>query len=265
MIGIVLFLIAYSARVAKAATDFNYFSGAIDYWNEPVKPIRPQTSTPVSRTIATPTSVPETKPDTKEEPFSWSKHLDPKNKEFFKEGDYTPPEPFLEVIRNPNDENIKNWFAYIDKKNELARRLQERFKEYLGKKSGIPPERKAEITATIQAKIEKVSNVNPEAKRYRFRLYFDSHCPHCQHMLQTMTELQRRGFYVDARQIDTDTKGLEGLTFPVERAKGYELTEKNIKSVPYLLVGDLKRRLIIPVAGYESVDGVLQKLSTEKE
>ena len=43
--------------------------------------------------------------------------------EFFKEGDYSPPEPFMELARNPTDENIRMWFQYLDKKNWVFKYL----------------------------------------------------------------------------------------------------------------------------------------------
>ena len=60
----------------------------------------------------------------KKKSFKWSNYLDPKNDEFFKEGSYTPPKPFMELARNPSDKNIGNWIAYNKKKNALNQRLQ---------------------------------------------------------------------------------------------------------------------------------------------
>ena len=62
--------------------------------------------------------------------FAWNKYLSPSNDEFFKEGDYTPPAPFMEIARNPSDENIENWFRYLETKNELLRNLQEKLTQY---------------------------------------------------------------------------------------------------------------------------------------
>ena len=239
----------WSFMATSGAAEFGYFSGVIDYWHEDTR----------STALPEPTPAPSDAVSTRKEHFAWHKYLDPKNPEFFREGDYTPPDPFMEIVRNPSDENLKNWFAYIGKKNELARNLEIRIQEFAAKKVGITAERKAELGA----KVREVARVDPGAKRYRFRLYFDSHCPHCRKMLETLSDLQRRGFFVEARQLDAAT--VRDLPFHVDRAQGHEVTERNIKSVPLLLVGDLTKKVIFRIEGYKTAAEVTQALQFGSE
>ncbi|MGK5087099.1 hypothetical protein WDW86_06040 [Bdellovibrionota bacterium FG-2] len=209
--------------------------------------------------------------------FNWNQYLDPKNKEFFKEGDYTPPEAFMEIVRNPTDENLKLWFAYNDKKNQLSDRLQARMKEYIEKYPGAklpgnlggPPSGQlgGQLENTgrsyLQAKANALPKAEPDAKRFRFRMYFDSHCPHCKKMFGTLTELQERGFMVEARQVDNDPRGLEGLSIPAVRATPDELREKSIQNVPLLLVGDLTNKTVYRIPGYQSVSSIFQTIASQ--
>src|SRR5579872_3611420 len=118
-----VFLILIFVPLIAKAEGLKYFDDKIDYWKDRPKE---QESQPAE-------------PQSEGEKFPWKTYMDPKNKEFFKEGDYTPPEPFMEVARNPSDENIKNWFDFMGKKNELAQRLQTKMKEYLTKNATATP------------------------------------------------------------------------------------------------------------------------------
>ena len=64
-------------------------------------------------------------------------YLNPKTtedlKEVFREGNHTPPEPLIEVAKNPTDENIKNWFELVKKKNQFIARLHKKMSDYLKK------------------------------------------------------------------------------------------------------------------------------------
>lgn len=215
-----LLFIYLTGNIAMA--DFQYFNKGLDYWGE--------SKATAKEVVAK---------EQKKEAFPWDKYLDPGNKEFFKEGDYVPPEPFLELIRNPSDYNIKMWFQYQDKKNELSSRLEAKMKDY----------------ATKQKKPEIKTGV--DTKNYVFRMYFDSKCPHCKKMFETLSDLRERGFFVEVRQIDS---GQVSIPFPVVRATKDELTQKDIKSVPLLLIGDLKRKVVYRLSGYQSTENVLSAI-----
>jgi len=229
------------------AGDFQYFEGGIDYWNDASKRVE-EIKKPI---------VPMTKSNaeiTDGSKFVWSKYLDPKNKEFFKEGEYAPPEPFMEIVRNPTDENLKMWFAYIDKKNELASRLDTRMKEFVGSHGLIPTEEKNILLARGSA-LPKMSEAT---KRFRFRMYFDSKCPHCKKMMGTLEDLQNRGFLVEARQVDGGEA--PAVLFPIVRANSKEMAEKEVQNVPLLLIGDLQKKVVYRLPGYQSTEAVINAL-----
>ena len=230
---------------------FYYFGTKIDYWNEKAeKKAAAPTNPPASEK-------PKEDNSNKNTEFPWKTYLDPKNKEFFKEGDYMPPEPFIEIVRNPTDENLKLWFAYIDKKNELAQRLQAKMKDYIDKNSVSLGDAGR---ASLNAKLASLPHTEPVAKRYRFRMYFDSHCPHCRKMFGTLQALQAKGFYVEAKQVDSDSHGLEGLGIPTSRATPNEIQQKDIQSVPVLLIGDLETKTVYRLTGYQSISDIFSAL-----
>ena len=241
------FLIVLGTQIQAYASEFQYFGSEIDYWHNKTGPSKKDELKP------TPTKPQATMQSNPEEKFSWNKYMDPKNKEFFKEGDYTPPEPFMETVRNPSDSNLKMWFAYLDKKNELTRKFQERMAEYLAKNG---PTIDASARNTLENKLAALHVTEPDSKRYRFRMYFDSHCPHCKKMFGTLQELQNRGFFVEAKQVDTGPLGQEGIGIPASRANPAELQEKDIQSVPVLLIGDLKQKSVYRLSGYQSLSNV---------
>jgi hypothetical protein len=130
----------------------------------------------------------EKKDEKKKASFKWDKYLDPKNDEFFKEGNYIPPKPFMELARNPSDENITNWIAYNNKKNTLNQRLQKRMKEYLAKNSLVSPE----VNQLLQQKSIRTKTAF-DPSRYKIRMFFDSNCPHCKRMFNTLLSLKEEG------------------------------------------------------------------------
>jgi hypothetical protein len=254
-----LFLLLSSLTVAHADTgtskDFQYFGGSIDYWHES----KPKTSSTQTSATAPKKKAPESVADAKE-PFQWGKFTDPKNKEFFQEGDYTPPEPFMEIMRHPTDDNLKMWFAYIEKKNELTNRLQSRLREYVAKNGFGMSEAGRNY---LMVKANTLTTARPNAKRIWFRFYFDSHCPHCHRMFGTLRELQSQGYYIEARQVDQDPRGLEGLPVSASRVTPAEVRAQKIESVPLLLIIDDEKKAIYRLTGYQSTDSIFQALPKE--
>ncbi len=252
-IAFIILAFVVGTATASRASDFQYFNKGIDYWNE-ARPATPPMVTPNSK----PTTQDRSPQDSRER-FDWSKFLDPKNKEFFKEGDYTPPEPFMELVRSPNDYNIKMWFAYVERKNELSSQLHKKMADYLARNPSLDPEAKQ----TIQTRMNVLPKSNDDYSRYRFRMYFDSHCPHCKRMFATLQELQNQGYFVEARQVDNDPRGLKDLPIPATKASPQEIKEKGIQSVPLLLVGDLKRKIMFKISGFQTVDSIFETISKE--
>lgn len=216
----------------------SYFSKEIDYWKD--KKTKEATTKKVE----------------KKEGFQWENYLDPKHDEFFKEGDYTPPKPFMELARDPSDQNIKNWFSVIEKKNELMRRLQNHLKAYIEKNGG---KIKAEEKAIIEEQMSSIEPSDEDIKRFRFRLYFDSQCPHCEKMMASMGEIKRRGYFVEIRQID-DKKAQFPIPFPLKRATKEELKAKKIEAWPVLFVADTSKKKLYRINGYHPSHSIMQTL-----
>lgn len=236
-------LICLQAAFCKSAQAMDYFDAPINYWNEQPK-VKTQTE------IIAPIKVGPEKSK-----FEWKKYLDPSNDEFFREGDYTPPKPFMEVARNPTNENLKNWFEYMQAKNELAARLQIRMQEYMQGKtvatSGPQP-----MTQT-----PKTQTVKVDSSRFKFRMYFDSHCPHCKRMFETLAQLQADGFSVEALQVDDGPLFNRPGSITIARAEPTDTKKHKIESVPHVIVADLKRQALLPaIKGYQSYEDVVDLL-----
>lgn len=236
---------------AALADDVSFFEGGIDYWSE----AKPLPAAPAQeKTAESPAERPA---------FDWRRAMDPRNDEFFREGDYVPPAPFMEVARNPSDENIQMWNAYIARKNELAARLQRRLQEYSAEHGEVVPVG-AGIAPPIPALEVKAAHVEIPAdpKRFQFRMYFDSECPHCQRMMGTLADLDGRGFVVEALQVDERPIRAQGLPFPVARASPEDVKRQGISSVPLLLVGDLSAKVVYKMTGYKSTSDIFSEIAT---
>ncbi|MBP6218550.1 MAG: hypothetical protein KA436_08190 [Oligoflexales bacterium] len=234
---------------------FDYFGGQINYWKEK------EIVKPIEKPIQEHKKIEKQKEVQQQETnkFDWSKYMDPKNKEFFKEGDYVPPEPLMELARNPSDENIKNWFVMIDTKNKLMSELQKRMGEFSARASPPLAKEEKDILERQQASITP-SNV--DFKRFRFRLYFESSCPHCKNMLKTLKDLENMGYYAEVRQIDNKKPDFP-VPFPISQVSKNELKEKQINSWPVLFVADTSKQLIYRINGYFSTEEVLKTLSSK--
>jgi hypothetical protein len=124
---------------------------------------------------------------------------------------------------------------------------------YLATNAVAPP-----VQETVRQRLSALPSASDDQKRFRFRLYFDSTCPHCKQMFGTMVELQRRGFLVEARQIDRGP--VQGIPLASTPASPEEVKKQHIQSVPFLLIGDLKTQTVYTLTGYQSVDSVFQAL-----
>ncbi|MBK9324276.1 MAG: conjugal transfer protein TraF [Bdellovibrionaceae bacterium] len=240
----ILFLLLSSFAQAEK---LEYFDSKIDFWGDK------QSSKDAPKKEPSPTE----KQDSK---FPWKTFLDPKNKEFFKEGDYMPPEPFMEVARNPTDDNIKQWFELMKKKNELQTKLQERMAEYMAKNGELKTTPNV-ATAAPAAPKAKEQNVALDPSRFRLRMYFESTCPHCRRMFQVLKRLQDGGFQVEALQVDSGPVQDAEKIVPISRADPNDLKKHGIKGVPFLLIADTKRKALLPaIEGYHDFEDILRLL-----
>ena len=248
-------------------SDVQYFKDPeIDFWKTTDSK---QKANPATTQSEKKTAGAAQKPAPPKSQFQWNKYMNPTNDEFFKEGDYTPPAPFMEIARNPSDENIENWFKYLETKNELLRNLQQHLNDYAGKHTQVgiasysptvPKIVDEEITLKAKTRLEPESPIKLDSKNYRMRLYFDSHCPHCQHMLGTVAALMKMGYWVELKQVDKDTSIRSKIPFSVSDATPEELKKYQIESVPVLLVGDLKHGTFSKIQGYHEAREVLAVL-----
>jgi hypothetical protein len=241
----------------------DYFDSQIDYWNE-----NQTTKSPI---IIEPKGKDENKDSVNSKTtFPWKQYMDPKNKEFFKEGDYTPPEPFMEVARSPTDENIKNWFEFMHQKNLIAARLNDRIQEYMKNNSDKTSIAKNNIESlptkvniknpSIPQKPSAAVNIDPE--RFRLRMYFDSNCPHCRKMFGVLSKLQERGLKIEALQVDSGQVPSDEMIVPILKANPMELKKHGIKGVPFLLIADTKRQALLPpIEGYHEYEEVIALLN----
>lgn len=224
---------------------FDYFGNSIDYW-------KPDSPTQMSKPV-------KPSPPPPKKPFEWDKYMDPAHDEFFKEGDYTPPKPFMELARNPTDENIRNWMAMVEMKNKLMQRMHTQIEDYL-KREGA--KLKSEEKAELVSQMNDLPKVAQDAARFRFRLYFDSSCPHCERMMTTAKDLQNLGYYIEARQIDRE-KPTFAIPIASTLASSQEVKAQKITAWPVLFVGDTKKQLVYRIQGFHDTPTILNVLNNK--
>ena len=236
---------------------FDYFNDEIDYWGEP-NSARKTTQKLKKRPKQDKTYV------NKKSQFTWSRCLNPKTKEdlkeVFREGNYAPPAPLLELAQNPTRENIKNWLAVGDKKNEIMSRVQAKIAEYLKSQKASAVKNKAKLKSQV-SKSKVIANL--DLNRFKFRLYFESTCPHCRRMLETVKKLHEFGFYVELRQIDRNFNRTKSLPFPIIPVSNKELQAKKISAWPVLFISDLNKKLNYRINGYQTANDILKVLKSK--
>ncbi len=262
IVPIIIVLVSAAMGEKSFGDGIQYFDTAINYWEsekiEATKTAKDKKLTPdIQKKIVV--KEPEANPKDAVA-FPWNNYLDPKQDAFFKEGDYMPPEPFMELARNPSDGNIKMWFSYIEKKNQVAERLAKRMEEYAAANSAtFSKEAKEKLTHRIQ----NIPVPDDDFKRFRFRLYFDSTCPHCKKMFGTLNDLQDRGYFVEARQIDRGPLGDLHALVPIYPADPTDVKKLAIMSVPLLLIGDAQRGKVYRQSGFMTSDNVLAEIRSK--
>lgn len=199
-----------------------------------------------------------------EESFEWDTYLNPNNKEFFKEGNYVPPVPFMEVIKNPNDENIKNWFLMIEMKNNLMNRLRENILLYLEKNKNLKEEDRIAIRQESEKSLGPQNQVHSRefVRKYALKLYFDSKCPYSLKMIESVTQLRNVGFYVEFVQIDDSNSGIQNR-IPVIQATAQELKLNSITATPVLFIKELNQKTIVRIDGFMSDKEIINKIQNK--
>jgi len=249
-------LLGYCAY-SSITFSFDYFDDQIDYWRES------KSSSKTTRKLKKRPKQDKSSVNKKAQ-FNWSRYLNPQTKEDFKdvfrEGNYAPPDPLLELAKNPTKENIKNWLAIGDKKNEIMSRVQSKIAEYLKSQKTNAVVRKTQIKPQVA---KNLTNANLDLNRFKFRLYFESTCPHCRRMLETVKTLHKLGFYVELRQIDRNFNQTKSLPFPVIPVSNKELQAKKINAWPVLFISDLNKKLNYRINGYQTANDILIVLKSK--
>lgn len=229
----------------NSAYGITYYSSGIDFWKD-----NDQKSDDNS---------PKEKESQSDARF-WKKQSDPRNDDFFKEGNYLPPKPFLRVIRNPSDQNIREWKSFNEKRSKLFGMLVQRMTEYEKKHDSTLSTEEKEV---FRKKIKAVPTLDPNRDRFVFRYYFDSRCPHCKKMFDTIRALQQAGYYVDSRRVDSSNINLSSIPVRFQQATAEELKDHKINSVPVLLVADTKRQRQFRINGYQTHSKVIEVLRSQ--
>jgi thiol-disulfide isomerase/thioredoxin len=114
--------------LATSALCGEWFGQPLDYWGGspygPSPPLPPPEE--ASREDAPPpASLAPPAPSAQPRPFDWSDYTDPTQPEFWREGDYTPPAPLLELIRDPSPENIERYRTWTSQKLQVSAQVSE--------------------------------------------------------------------------------------------------------------------------------------------
>ena len=132
--------------------------------------------------------------------------------------------------------------------------------DYLKKTNQLNPMEKEFINEQVKRQKDKIDTRSTDPKRFRFRMYFESSCPHCQKMMDELITLQDMGFYVELRQIDGNKEYARGLPFIVHRASKSEIKEKKIDAWPVLFIGDQEKKVVYRINGFHKAEDILLTL-----
>lgn len=195
--------------------------------------------------------IPEkTQIETQKKPFSWNDQLNVENDQFFKEGDYIPPAPLIEAMRRPTKENILNFEKWQEMRNVLLQRYEVARSQYVGKTGNPAPVPDIQV---LEVSEKELSN-------YHYIFYFESTCPSCHAMFQTINQMVQRGVYVEAIRVDHGDSEVKGLDLPWIFAKPEELKKLNLKAVPVLVAIDEKTQKAYQMTGRKSIKEILQAI-----
>lgn len=188
--------------------------------------------------------------ESKKKPFSWNDQLNIENDQFFKEGDYMPPAPLVEALRRPTKENIMNYEKWQEMRNVLLQRYEFARSQYVGKTGNNAPMPEAPVLEVSERDLEK----------FHYIFYFESTCPSCHAMFQTINQMVQRGVYVEAVRVDKGDGEVKGLNLPWSYAKAEELKKLNLKAVPVLVAIEEKTQKAYQMTGRKSIKEILQAI-----
>jgi len=229
--------------------ELQFFNKSINYWDQQNQDIKPapqnQKTKPKERVSKT---------------FPWHKYHDPKYKEFWKEGEHSTPAAVAETARVVSDKDstdkqkriaIENYKKWIQIKNELHENFTKALINYSGDKTNKLPPESREYLKIKEHNLEKASFDN---EKIAFTMYFRSTCPQCKRMFGTFKELHEKGFYVEAKQVDTGrlkNMKVPYAIIPASKQEVQKLSDQGITGVPFTLIF-IGGKQVIPVQGYKS-------------
>ncbi len=184
---------------------------------------------------------------TKKDGFSWAEQMDPNNDEFFKEGNYMPPKAYIEAIRNPSDENVKNYLSYMGKKQKLL----EAFKN---KVANLSQTKKVNVHLQDQPQISNFDQ--------KVLFFHDIDCPFCKKMYPEINQALNSGVFVEAIRVDKKREQTKGLIIPSRRITKKERAKYKIEAVPALLVVNKKNKKILKYSGYKNFKEIINILKS---
>ena len=141
--------------------------------------------------------------------------------------------------------------------------MNEKMSDYLKRNSHLKSTEKQFIEKQVRQQKSKVASQSIDFRRFQFRMYFASSCPHCRKMMDELIKLQDMGFYIELRQIDDDKSYARGLPFIVHKASQAELKEKKIEAWPVLFIGDQKKKLVYRINGFHKAEDILFTLQSK--
>ncbi len=196
--------------------------------------------------------------DSEPQSFKWDNYLDEEKDEFFREGDYLPPAPFLEVVRRPTAKNILLFEEWKKKKNRLLVRYNEKRMNVLGLKG-------VSSNPIIERGKSSSKEVYEKLKNYRMVFYFDSKCPSCKGMYQVVNQLASNGVYVEAVRLDADENEILGLSVPWVKASASEMSVLKISAVPMLMIFEDESKQAFKVVGKKNAEEILSIIERVKK
>ena len=129
--------------------------------------------------------------------------------------------------------------------------------DYLKRTSQLKPTEREFIEKQVRQKKDKVESQSIDFRRFPFRMYFESSCPHCRQMMDELIKLQNMGFYIELRQIDDNKSYANGLPFIVHKASQAELKENKIEAWPVLFIADQKKKVVYRINSFQKAEDIL--------
>ena len=197
----------------------------------------------------------EKKPSNDSKKFDWNKYLDTEKDEFFKEGDYIPPAPFMEALRRPTKENILLFEKWKQTKNLLLQRYEKARSQWVdGSVRSIPSNVKAVETSETEV-----------LSKFKFSFYFDAKCPSCHAMFSTINQMAEKGVYVEAVRVDAGSEPVRGLLLPWSRMTPEESKKVKLKAVPFLMAFDDGTKRVYQITGHKTITQLASTLERASE